>query len=236
MARDHDSDDNENKRKWVLMFSLYAIISLQFLLAVSVGSVVISNSRIPHFVLHTAPGLAIYILSIVFCIIIQCVLLDLRGRWPWNYILFILWTILFASTVGLSCSYSNGRGKAVLETIILISVVAVVLGHHSYYSMHTERDFSLCELLSISVFLVACVYIPIQVFHPFAKLSISIYAFLVAIAFAGRMYIAETFFINNQFDDPIGAAVIVHLIFLMNNPNREELTSRRAIRVPLRNP
>ncbi|EOY20402.1 Bax inhibitor-1 family protein, putative [Theobroma cacao] len=164
----------------------------------TVGSVVVSNSRIPHFVLHTAPGLAIYILSIVFCII--------------------------------------RRGEAVLETIILVSVEAVVLAHHSLYSMQTQRDFSLCELLSINVILVACVYIPNQVFHPFAKLSISIYAFLVAIAFAGRIYMAETFFINNQFDDPIGAAVIVHLIFLMNNPNREELTSRRAIRVPLRNP
>ncbi|KAK6269465.1 hypothetical protein POUND7_006570 [Theobroma cacao] len=236
MATDNESDDNENREKWALTFAVYAIISLQFLLAVAVGSVVVSVSRIPHFVLHTAPGLSIYIISIVLCLIIQCVLLDLRKRWPCNCILFILWTILFASAVGLSCSYSKGGGKTVLETIILISVVAVVLTLHSLYSMLRERDFSSGELVLISFFLVACVYIPIQVFHPFAKLSTSIFACLFALSFAGRMYIAGNLFIKHKFYDPIGAAVIVHLIFLMTNPNRKELTSSRAGRVPLRNP
>ncbi|XP_007020461.2 PREDICTED: BI1-like protein [Theobroma cacao] len=227
MPTDNEFDDNENEDKWFLMFCVYAIISLQFLLAVAVGSVVVSVSRIPHFVLHTAPGLSIYIISIVLCLIIQCVLLDLRNRWPCNCVLFILWTILFASAVGLSCSYSKGRGKTVLETIILISVVAVVLTLHSLYSALRKRDFSLCELFLIGIFLVACVYIPIQVFHPFAKLSTSIFGCLVALAVAGRILLAGNLCINHNFYDPIGAAVIVHLIFLLNNPGRRELIGRR---------
>ncbi|KAK6229885.1 hypothetical protein SCA6_018836, partial [Theobroma cacao] len=259
MPTDNEFDDNENEDKWFLMFCVYAIISLQFLLAVAVGSVVVSVSRIPHFVLHTAPGLSIYIISIVLCLIIQCVLLDLRNRWPCNCVLFILWTILFASAVGFSCSYSKGsmkemagksskgavgvsglvinsaqflsastgRGKTVLETIILISVVAVVLTLHSLYSALRKRDFSLCELFLIGIFLVACVYIPIQVFHPFAKLSTSIFGCLVALAVAGRILLAGNLCINHKFYDPIGAAVIVHLIFLLNNPGRRELIGRR---------
>ncbi|EOY20401.1 Bax inhibitor-1 family protein [Theobroma cacao] len=190
MATDNESDDNENREKWALMFAVYAIISLQFLLAVAVGSVVVSVSRIPHFVLHTAPGLSIYIISIVLCLI--------------------------SSKKEMAGKSSKGA----------VGVSGLVI----------DRDFSSGELVLISFFLVACVYIPIQVFHPFAKLSTSIFACLFALSFAGRMYIAGNLFIKHKFYDPIGAAVIVHLIFLMTNPNRKELTSSRAGRVPLRNP
>ncbi|OMO89670.1 Bax inhibitor 1-related protein [Corchorus capsularis] len=179
-------DDAISTVEWLTMFMLYALVSFKFLLAVAVGAVVVSNSGISHFALHTGPGLAIYIISIILWFLNPCCLIGCRNVFPCNCLTLLLWPVSFAFAVGFSCSYSNG--KTVLEAIILMSVVAVSLTLYSLVAMIKRAKFNLHPLFILTFLLLICIYVPIQIFHPFAELSTSIWGFVAALLFWANSY------------------------------------------------
>ncbi|OMO81019.1 Bax inhibitor 1-related protein [Corchorus olitorius] len=192
LVNEASSDDDAaiSTVEWLTMFMLYALVSFKFLLAVAVGAVVVSNSGFSHFALHTGPGLAIYIISIILWFINPCCLIGCRNVFPCNCLTLLLWPVSFAFAVGFSCSYSNGngRGKTVLEAIILMSVVAVSLTLYSLVAMIKRAKFNLHPLFILTFFLLICVYVPIQIYQPFAKLSTSIWGFVAALFFWANAY------------------------------------------------
>ncbi|XVE50864.1 hypothetical protein DITRI_Ditri01bG0198200 [Diplodiscus trichospermus] len=149
--------------EWGTIFVVYALISLQLLLAVSFGTNAVFNSRILHFQLHTTPGLIVCIISFVLWLVVQCPLLAFSNHYPWNFLLFTLWSVLFAFTIGLSCSYFEDNGATILETVILMSVVTVTLTVYALCGAIGDFDFSLCLPCFLATFLVICLYVAMQV-------------------------------------------------------------------------
>ncbi|XVE99263.1 hypothetical protein REPUB_Repub03eG0183100 [Reevesia pubescens] len=227
----NNSSDDDISGEWGVILIVYALVSFQLLLAVIVGAIVVSHSGISHFVLHTGSGLAIYIISIVLWFIIQCFLLQFRTEYPCNCLLFILWSVSFAFAIGFSCSFSDGRGETVLGAIVLMSIVAVCLTLYSIWGTIKNFDFSLGEPLISFIILLICIYVPIQVFHPFAKLSTSIYGFLAALLFCGHTFFAGNSIVkhvSNSRDDSVSgpifaATVFVYWHFLVSNPSRRDI-------------
>ncbi|OMO83760.1 Bax inhibitor 1-related protein [Corchorus capsularis] len=166
--------------EWLMTFIFYGVLTCKFLPAVIVGAVVVSNSGVSHFALHTQAGLAIYITSIVLWFLTPCCLTCFGNRFPCNC-LALLSPVFFAIALGFSCSYSNGRGKTVLEALILVIVATVSLSLYSLGAMIKRANFNLHPPFIVTFFVLLCIYVSIQIFNPFAKLSTSIWGFLAAL-------------------------------------------------------
>ncbi|XVF18953.1 hypothetical protein REPUB_Repub11eG0068400 [Reevesia pubescens] len=167
--------------EWGTIFVVYALVSLQLLLAISFGTNVVFSSGIPRFdQLHTTPGLITCIIS------------------------FILWLV--------------GNGITILETIILMSVVTVSLTTYALCGTIGDSDFNLCQPCFLSIFLVVCLYVSIQIFHDNSEnLWTSIYGFLVALLFCGHTYIAGNQIVKDYDSDiegPISAVIYSYWTFL----------------------
>ncbi|EOY11987.1 Bax inhibitor-1 family protein, putative [Theobroma cacao] len=223
MARDGNSINSPllpgscRGNEWDTIFVAYALISLQLLLAVAFGSNLVFNSGIPCFeLIHTTPGLTICIISFILWLVVQCPLLAFSNHSPWNFLLFALWSILFAFTIGLSCSYLEENGRTILVAIILMSVVTVSLTVYALCGAIGDFDFSLCAPCFLGTFLVLCLYVTIQIFGPAANLSTSVYAVLAALLFVGHTYIAGNQMVKDgrdDIEDPISAIVYSYWTF-----------------------
>ncbi|OMP04210.1 Bax inhibitor 1-related protein [Corchorus olitorius] len=183
----NDDEATISTVEWLMTFIFYGVVSFKFLVAVIVGAVVVSHSEISHFALHTQAGLAIYITSIVLWFLTPCCATCFRNCFPCNC-LPLLSPVFFAIALGFSCSYSNGRGKTVLEALILVTVVTVSLTIYSLGAMIKRANFNLHPPFILTFFLILCIYVSIQIFNPFAKLSTSIWGFVAVLLFWANAY------------------------------------------------
>jgi len=55
--------------RWAFIRKVYIILAMQLLLTVGVAATVVFVPPIPRFILHTTPGLAIYIVSLILTLI-----------------------------------------------------------------------------------------------------------------------------------------------------------------------
>ena len=100
---------------------------------------------------------------------VQRPLLSFSNHYPWNFILFTLWSIWFAFNIGLSCSYFEGTTFVVHEKrkkkIVVVCVMSTCRERHNYfreccycYSNHLCSLRQLEILISAYVNLVFWVY------------------------------------------------------------------------------
>ncbi|KAF9677632.1 hypothetical protein SADUNF_Sadunf08G0127800 [Salix dunnii] len=196
--------------RWAFIRKVYVILALQLLLTVGVAATVVFVRPIPNFILHTTPGLAIYIVFLVLTLILLWPLHVYSKRHPWNYFFMALFTICIAFAVGLSCALTKGR--IVLEAAILTSVVVIGLTLYTFWASKRGQDFSFLGPFLFSAVLVLIVFGLIQFLFPFGKWSLMIYGCLGAIVFSGFIvYDTGNLIKRFSYDEYISAAINLYL-------------------------
>ncbi|KAI5580252.1 hypothetical protein BDE02_08G142700 [Populus trichocarpa] len=196
--------------RWAFIRKVYIILAMQLLLTVGVAATVVFVPPIPRFILHTTPGLAIYIVSLILTLILLWPLHVYSKRHPWNYFFMALFTICIAFAVGLSCALTKGR--IVLEAAILTSVVVVGLTLYTFWAAKRGQDFSFLGPFLFSAVLVLIVFGLIQFLFPLGKWSLMIYGCLGAIVFSGFIvYDTDNLIKRFSYDEYISAAINLYL-------------------------
>ncbi|KAJ6769019.1 BAX INHIBITOR-RELATED [Salix koriyanagi] len=196
--------------RWAFIRKVYVILAMQLLLTVGVAATVVFVRPIPQFILHTTPGLAIYIVFLTLTLILLWPLHVYSKRHPWNYFFMALFTICIAFAVGLSCALTKGR--IVLEAAILTSVVVVGLTLYTFWASKRGQDFSFLGPFLFSAVLVLIVFGLIQFLFPLGKWSLMIYGGLGAIVFSGFIvYDTGNLIKRFSYDEYISAAISLYL-------------------------
>ncbi|KAG5219237.1 hypothetical protein OIU76_014075 [Salix suchowensis] len=196
--------------RWAFIRKVYVILAMQLLLTVGVAATVVFVRPIPQFILHTTPGLAIYIVFLILTLILLWPLHVYSKRHPWNYFFMALFTICIAFAVGLSCALTKGR--IVLEAAILTSVVVVGLTLYTFWASKRGQDFSFLGPFLFSAVLVLIVFGLIQFLFPLGKWSLMIYGGLGAIVFSGFIvYDTGNLIKRFSYDEYISAAISLYL-------------------------
>ncbi|GKV19656.1 hypothetical protein SLEP1_g29885 [Rubroshorea leprosula] len=198
---------------WVFIRKVYCIISIQWLLTAAVAFSVAHFREIPKFVLHTRPGVAIYILSVVLMFVFMILPFVFDIAHPWNFLLLGLFTISFSFGVGLSCSFV--KGKIIFEAIILMSVAAISLTLYTFWAVMRGHDFSFPGPFLLSSLNILVVYALIQVFLPLGKPTLVLYGVFAAIIFCGYiLYDTNKLIKHCSKDDYIYASIRLYLDFV----------------------
>uniref|UniRef100_A0A6N2NLH6 BI1-like protein n=1 Tax=Salix viminalis TaxID=40686 RepID=A0A6N2NLH6_SALVM len=196
--------------RWAFIRKVYVILAMQLLLTVGVAATVVFVRPIPQFILHTTPGLAIYIVFLILTLILLWPLHVYSKRHPWNYFFMALFTICIAFAVGLSCALTKGR--IVLEAAILTSVVVIGLTLYTFWASKRGQDFSFLGPFLFSAVLVLIVFGLIQFLFPLGKWSLMIYGGLGAIVFSGFIvYDTGNLIKRFSYDEYISAAISLYL-------------------------
>ncbi|KAI7998831.1 Protein LIFEGUARD 4 [Camellia lanceoleosa] len=196
--------------RWSFIRKVYSILAIQLLLTVAIGAIAVFVHTIPKFMLHTTPGIVLYVLTLIVPFIILCPLYAFHKQHPVNLILLMMFTIAIAFAVGLSCSFSKGR--IVLLAGILTSVVVVTLTLYTFWAAKKGYDFSFLGPFLITSLMVLIVFGLIQIFIPLGKLGSTIYGGIGAIIFSGFIiYDTDNLIKHFNYDEYIWAAVCLYL-------------------------
>ncbi|KAL6506844.1 Protein LIFEGUARD 2 [Orobanche hederae] len=95
--------------RWSFIRKIYTMVSLQLLLTIAVGAIVVGVHPISRFFVSTGAGLALYIVLIITPFIVLCPLYYYHQRHPLNYFLLGLFTLSLAFAVGLTCAFTSGN-------------------------------------------------------------------------------------------------------------------------------
>ncbi|XP_075493256.1 protein LIFEGUARD 2-like [Primulina tabacum] len=196
--------------RWSFIRKIYGIVSIQLLLTIVVGSVVVSVHPISHFFATTRVGLAIYIVLIIAPFIVLCPLHSYYKRHPLNYFLLGLFTVTLAFPVGLTCAYTSG--KVILEAVILTAVVVISLTLYTFWAARRGQDFNFLGPFLFGAIIVLLLFSVIQIFFPLGKISVMIYGGLASIIFCGYIiYDTDNLIKRYKYDEYIWAAVALYL-------------------------
>ncbi|XP_073039259.1 protein LIFEGUARD 2-like [Primulina eburnea] len=196
--------------RWSFIRKIYGIVSIQLLLTIVVGSVVVTVHPISHFFATTRVGLAIYIVLIIAPFIVLCPLHSYYKRHPLNYFLLGLFTVTLAFPVGLTCAYTSG--KVILEAVILTAVVVISLTLYTFWAARRGQDFNFLGPFLFGAIIVLLLFSVIQIFFPLGKISVMIYGGLASIIFCGYIiYDTDNLIKRYKYDEYIWAAVALYL-------------------------
>ncbi|KAJ6430103.1 hypothetical protein OIU84_021499 [Salix udensis] len=207
--------------RWAFIRKVYVILAMQLLLTVGVAATVVFVRPIPQFILHTTPGLAIYIVFLILTLILLWPLHVYSKRHPWNYFFMALFTICIAFAVGLSCALT--KVECVSHAIFRIfdrfggsnSDKCCGYRSNSLYLLGFEKRTGFQfprTLFYFSAVLVLIVFGLIQFLFPLGKWSLMIYGGLGAIVFSGFIvYDTGNLIKRFSYDEYISAAISLYL-------------------------
>ncbi|KAJ8749467.1 hypothetical protein K2173_025662 [Erythroxylum novogranatense] len=196
--------------RWAFIRKIYSIITVQLLLTIAVASVVVFVRPIAVFFVTTSAGLALYIVLIFVPFLALCPLFYYHQKHPVNYFLLGIFTISLAFAVGLTCAFT--KGKVILESVILTTVVVVSLTLYTFWAARRGYDFNFLGPFLFGAILVLMVFALIQVLFPLGKISIMIYGCLASIIFCGYIvYDTDNLIKRYSYDEYIWAAVSLYL-------------------------
>ncbi|KAL6563831.1 Protein LIFEGUARD 2 [Orobanche gracilis] len=196
--------------RWSFIRKIYTIVSIQLLLTIAVGALVVTVHPISHFFTATRAGLVVYIILIITPFIVLCPLYSYYQKHPLNYILLGVFTVSLAFAVGLTCSYTSG--KVILEAVILTAVVVVSLTLYTFWAAKRGHDFNFLGPFLFGALIVLMLFSLIQIFFPLGKISVMIYGCLASIIFCGYIiYDTDNLIKRYTYDQYIWAAVALYL-------------------------
>ncbi|KAK4482294.1 hypothetical protein RD792_009446 [Penstemon davidsonii] len=191
--------------RWSFIRKIYTIVSIQLLLTIAVGSVVVTVHPIAHFFATTGAGLALWIVLIITPFIVLCPLYYYYQRHPVNYFLLAVFTVSLAFAVGLTW-------KVILEAVILTAVVVVSLTLYTFWAAKRGHDFNFLGPFLFGAIIVLMVFAMIQIFFPLGRISVMIYGCLASIIFCGYIvYDTDNLIKRYTYDEYIWAAVALYL-------------------------
>ncbi|GLT99561.1 hypothetical protein SLE2022_169950 [Rubroshorea leprosula] len=196
--------------RWAFIRKVYAIIFVQLLITAAVAFFVVHFHQIPKFVLHTWPGITVYVLSFLLSLAFMFLLFACHEYHPWNFLILGLFTVSFAFMVGLSCSFANG--KIILEAVILTGVAVVGLTIYTFWAVRRGHDFSFLGPFLFSSLAMLIAFGLILAFFRMGKVSLMIYGFLGAFIFCGYIvYDTNELIKNYTYDQYVLAAISLYL-------------------------
>lgn len=134
-----NSSYNQMNPRMGFIRKVYGILSFQLLLTVILCLAAMSSKSYFNFMM-SAPGMALFIFSIIMSLI-TCILLvcfrKLSRTTPTNYILLTLFTLCEGYTVSYSCAMSSP--KIVLMAAIMTLGITLAL---TLYALTTKTDFT----------------------------------------------------------------------------------------------
>ncbi|KAI3449680.1 hypothetical protein Pfo_006345 [Paulownia fortunei] len=196
--------------RWSFIRKIYMIVSIQLLLTIAVGAVVVTVHPISHFFATTGAGLALYIVLIITPFIVLCPLYYYYQRHPVNYFLLGVFTLSLAFAVGLTCAYTSG--KVILESVILTAVVVISLTLYTFWAAKRGQDFNFLGPFLFGAIVVLMLFALIQIFFPLGRISVMIYGCLASIIFCGYIiYDTDNLIKRYTYDEYIWAAVALYL-------------------------
>uniref|UniRef100_A0A5B7BM02 Putative BI1-like protein n=1 Tax=Davidia involucrata TaxID=16924 RepID=A0A5B7BM02_DAVIN len=196
--------------RWAFIRKVYVILTMQLLLTIGVAVTVVFVRPISHFLVHTTPGIVVYILILIFTLILLWPLHVYQKRHPVNLFLLALFTVGMSFGVGLSCAFS--KGKIVLEAGILTGVVVVGLTLYTFWAAKRGHDFQFLWPFLFSSLLVLMVFSLIQIFIPLGHIGSMIWGGLGAIVFSGFIiYDTDNIIKRFNYDEYVPAAVSLYL-------------------------
>ncbi|KAK7396388.1 hypothetical protein VNO78_17362 [Psophocarpus tetragonolobus] len=196
--------------RWAFIRKVYTILSIQLVLSVAVGCVVVFVGPISHFFLSTSAGLALYIVLIFVPFITICPLYYYHKKHPLNFIFLFIFTVTIAFAVGLTCAFTNGR--VLLESVILTAAVVLVLTLYTFWASKRGHDFKFLEPFLFIAMLILFIFAMIQLFVPLGRISHIIYGVLASIIFSGYIiYDTDNLIKRYSYDQYIWASVALYL-------------------------
>ncbi|KAH9316118.1 hypothetical protein KI387_024745, partial [Taxus chinensis] len=152
--------DQENALRWAFIRKVYAILSVQMLLTVAAGSIVVFVRPVALFFVSSGLGLGLYIALVILPFILLCPLYSYHQKHPVNFILLALFTVTLGFAVGLTCAFTSG--KIILESVILTTVVVLSLTAYTFWAARRGQDFSFLGPILFSAVTVLLVFALIQ--------------------------------------------------------------------------
>ncbi|KAL6516115.1 Protein LIFEGUARD 4 [Orobanche gracilis] len=196
--------------RWSFIRKIYTIVSLQLLLTIAVGAIVVGVPPISRFFISTGAGLALYIVLIITPFIVLCPLYYYHQRHPLNYFLLGLFTLSLAFVVGLTCAFTSG--KVILESVILTAAVVISLTLYTFWAAKRGHDFNFLGPFLFGALVVLILFALIQMFFPLGRISVMIYGCLASIIFCGYIiYDTDNLIKRYTYDEYIWAAVALYL-------------------------
>ncbi|PWA96727.1 bax inhibitor-1 family protein [Artemisia annua] len=196
--------------RWGFIRKVYAIVTVQLLLTVAVGALVVKFHPIVKFFTATTGGLVCYVILLIIPFIMLFLLFCFHDSHPLNYVLLAIFTISFAVAIGLACSFTHG--KVILEAAILTTVIAVSLTLFTFWGAKRGHDFSFLGPFLFAALNMLIVFGLIQIFFPMGKITHMIYGGISALVFCGFI-VYDTFNLIElyTYDDYILAAIALYL-------------------------
>nr|XP_004242346.2 protein LIFEGUARD 2 [Solanum lycopersicum] len=196
--------------RWGFIRKVYSILSLQLLITIAVGAVVVTVHPIAHFFVSTGAGLALYILLIIAPFITLSPLYYYHQKHPVNFLLLGLFTVTLAFAVGLTCAFTSG--KVILESVILTAAVVLSLTIYTFWAARRGHDFNFLGPFLFGALMVLMLFAFIQLLFPLGRLSVMIYGCLASILFCAYIiYDTDSLIKRYTYDEYIWAAVGLYL-------------------------
>ncbi|KAI5680225.1 hypothetical protein M9H77_01452 [Catharanthus roseus] len=196
--------------RWAFIRKIYSILTIQLLLTIAVASVVVTVRPIHEFFATTGAGLALYIVLIITPFIVLCPLYYYYQKHPVNYLLLGVFTIALSFAIGLTCAYT--KGKVILESVILTTVVVVSLTLYTFWAAKRGHDFNFLGPFLFGAVMVLMLFALIQILFPLGRISVMIYGCLASIIFCGYIiYDTDNLIKRYSYDEYIWAAVSLYL-------------------------
>ncbi|KAK7396389.1 hypothetical protein VNO78_17363 [Psophocarpus tetragonolobus] len=212
--------------RWAFIRKVYTILTIQLVLTVAVGCVVVFVRPISHFFVSTSSGLVLYIVLIFVPFITLCPLYYYHRKHPLNFILLFIFTLTLAFALGLTCAFTHGR--VLLESVILTTAVVICLTLYTFWASKRGHDFRFLESFLFGALLVLLIFGMIQLFFPMGRIAHIIYGVLASIIFSGYIiYDTDNLIKRYSYDQYIWASVALY--FDIINLFLSVLTIFRAI-------
>lgn len=200
----------DNAFRWAFIRKIYTILSLQLILTIAVGSIVVFVRPVAVFFVTSSAGLALYIVLVILPFILLCPLYYYSQRHPVNLILLSLFTVAIGFAVGLTCSFTGGT--VILESVILTALVVLSLTAYTFWAARRGHDFSFLGPILSAAILVLIFYGLIQAFFPLGKLSVTIYGALASIIFSAYIvYDTDNLIKRYTYDEYVWASIVLYL-------------------------
>ncbi|KAL6502871.1 Protein LIFEGUARD 2 [Orobanche hederae] len=196
--------------RWSFIRKIYTIVSIQLLLTIAVGALVVTVHPVSHFFTATRAGLVVYIILIITPFIGSVPAVFILPEASFELYPAWVFTVSLAFAVGLTCSYTSG--KVILEAVILTAVVVVSLTLYTFWAAKRGHDFNFLGPFLFGALVVLMLFSLIQIFFPLGKISVMIYGCLASIIFCGYIiYDTDNLIKRYTYDQYIWAAVALYL-------------------------
>ncbi|XP_004292583.1 PREDICTED: BI1-like protein-like [Fragaria vesca subsp. vesca] len=191
--------------RWVFIRKVYTTLIVQLLLTAAVAATVALVRPVTLFFVDTYAGLGVLIADFVLALAVVVALRFCGKKYPVNFILMGLFTVLIGVIVGMHCVFTQVLWN-------LYAVFRFFLTLYTFWAARRGYDFSFLGPFLFAALTVLIGFSLIQIFHPLGKTSHMIITLVGCIIFCGYIvYDTDKLIKRHEYDEYMLAAVQLYL-------------------------